>query len=142
MSDSNAKRVISEISRVPSAYTDRVRFTQDGGDAELRYTYEQDGSMIPGGLRFRRVRAFRFRAEAHCTAWYFGEAYDALAEVEQSDWVRELKAVNDAAARWEIHHYLIYLDGDGAHEFAAESFEWISERSATSAGPPEASCSG
>ena len=86
------KRVIGPMSPGLSAYTEDVSFIHPGSDAELRYTYERDGKMYAGGLRFHRVRAYRFRAESHCSAWYSKDAYDTLVEVEESEWIGELMA--------------------------------------------------
>jgi hypothetical protein len=123
------KRVIGPLSPPPSAYTEDVVFTHPGGDAELRCTYERDGSMYSGGLRFRRVRAYRFRAEGHCTPWHVEEAYDTLVEVERSDWIGELLAAESSETwgQWKIRHFLIYIDGSGAYEVAAEDCEWLPE---------------
>jgi hypothetical protein len=128
-----AKRVIGPLSPPPSAYTEDVVFTHPGGDAELRCTYERDGAMVAGGLRFKRVRAYRFRAEGHCTPWHIEGAYDTLVEVEQSEWVGELLAAepSETWGQWKIRHFLIYLDGAGAYEVAAEDVEWLPEASAS-----------
>lgn len=64
MNVAGTKRAIGPLSPPPAAYTEDVLFTHPGGDAELRCTYKRNGSMYAGGLRFHRVRAFRFRAES------------------------------------------------------------------------------
>ena len=127
------QRVIGPLSPPPSAYTEDVVFTDLGGDAELRCTYERNGLMYAGGLRFHRVRAYRFRAEGHCTAWHVADAYDTLVEVEHSDWIGELLAAepSETWGRWKIRHFLIYIDGSGAYEVAAEDCEWLSEEAAS-----------
>lgn len=128
-----AKRVIGPISPPPSAYTEDATFLHSGGDAELRCIYERNGSMYSGGLRFHRVRAYRFRAEGHCTAWHIEDAYDTLVEVEQSDWIAELLAAepSETWGQWKIRHFLIYVDGAGAYEVAAEDCEWLPEERAS-----------
>ncbi len=85
--------------------------------------------MYAGGLRFVNVRAYRFRAEGHCTPWHVEDAYDTLVEVEHSAWVAELIAAerSEAGSRWRIRHLLIFIDGSGAFEVAAEGWEWLSE---------------
>lgn len=129
----NAKHEIGPLSPPPSAFIDDVVFTNPGGDAELRCTYERNGSMYAGGLRFHRVRAFRFRAEGHCTLWHVEGAYDTLVEVEQSEWVDELLAAepSEAWGRWKVRHFLIYVDGAGAYEVAAADVEWLPEEAAS-----------
>lgn len=133
MNSTTIKRVIGPLSPPPSAYTEDVVFTAQGGDAELRCTYERQGSMFSGGLRFQRLRAYRFRAEGHCTPWHIEDAYDTLVEVEQSEWVGELLAAepSETWGQWKIRHFLIYIDGAGAYEIAAEDVEWLTEASAS-----------
>lgn len=122
--------VIGPLSQPPSGYAEAAVFTHPGGDAELVCTYEREGSMYAGGFRFQRVRAYRFRAEAHCTPWHVEGAYDALVEVAPSVWVAELRAASPAGAPWPwpIRHFLIYVDDAGAYEVAAEDVERIAER--------------
>lgn len=133
MSAGDAKRVIGPLSPPPSAYTEDAVFWHPGGDAELRCTYERDGAMYAGGILFQRVRAYRFRAEGHCTAWHIEGAYDTLVEVEQSGWIAELLAAepSETWGRWAIRHFLIYVDGAGAYEVAAEDCEWLPELGAS-----------
>lgn len=103
-----------------------------GGDAELRYTYERNGTMFAGGLRFMGVRAYRFRAEGHCTPWHGEGAYDTLVEVMPSEWAAELLAAepSETWGKWVIRHFLIFVDGSGAYEVAAENCEWLTEEPA------------
>lgn len=128
-----SKIVIGPLSPPPSAYTEDVVFSHPGGDAELRCRYERNGSMYAGGLRFRRVRAYRFRAEGHCTPWHIEDAYDTLVEVEGSEWVGELLAAepSETWGHWKIRHFLIYIDSSGAYEVAAEDVEWLPEEAAS-----------
>ena len=129
MSPMGLKRVIGPLPPPPSAFTEDAVFTDLGGSAELRCTYERNGAMFAGGLRFEKVRAYRFRAEGHCTPWHVRDAYDTLVEVEQSDWVSELLAAEPGGVRagWLIRHFLIYIDGSGAYEVAATTCEWLPE---------------
>jgi len=124
-----AKRLLGPLSAPPSAFTRDVVFVHPDGTAELRCTYERNGSMYAGGLRFERVRAYRFVAESHCTAWHVEGAYDALVEVEQSVWIAELVAAEqgESQVRWKMRHFLIYIDGSGAYEVAAEQCAWLVE---------------
>ncbi len=129
MNASDTKRVIGPLSPPPSAFTEDVAFEYPGGDAELKCIYERNGSMYAGGFRFIRVRAFRFRAESHCTPWHVEDAYDNLVEVEQSSWIAELVAAepSDARGQWPMRHFLIYVDNAGAYEVAAEDCHWLPE---------------
>jgi hypothetical protein len=102
-------------------------FEHPGGHAALWVEFVHDGVAVRGGLRFEKVRAYRFRAEGHCTAWHVEGVYDTLAEVLGSEWVGELLAAEPQGARgrWEIHHFMIYIDGAGCYEIAAGSWSWL-----------------
>ena len=75
------------------------------------------------------MRAYRFRAEGHCTAWHVEGAYDTLAEVSGSGWVSELLSAEPAETwgRWEIRHFILYIDSAGCYEVAAQSWSWLPE---------------
>lgn len=126
------KRPLGPLSPPPSAFTADALFIHPGGDAELRCTYERNGTMFAGGLRFIGVRAYRFRAEGHCTPWHVEGAYDTLVEVTPSEWVAELLAAepSETWGKWVIRHFLIFVDGSGAYEVAAENCEWLTEEPA------------
>jgi hypothetical protein len=108
------------------------------GDASLcghvlRFQYHRDGAPYRSGIRFNRTAASRARAERCCTAWHIEEAYDTLVEVEGSTWVAEIRADTQEMWRekWEMHHYMIYLDSAGCFEVIAESWEAFPEESGT-----------
>jgi hypothetical protein len=123
------KRALAELP-VPSTslMTDPV-FEHPGGDALLRFDFERDGVAVRGGLRFEKVRAYRFRAEGHCTAWHVEGVYDTLAEVSGSEWIAELLAAEPAETwgRWEIRHFMIYIDSAGCFEIGAAAWSWAQE---------------
>ncbi|MGQ0631770.1 MAG: hypothetical protein ACT4P1_12065 [Sporichthyaceae bacterium] len=104
-------------------------FEFPGGEAVMRFDFEREGERLRGGLRFGRVRAFRFRAEGHCTAWHVEDVYDTLAEVAGSGWVSELLTAEpgETWGRWVIRHFMIYIDSAGCYEVAAESWSWLAE---------------
>jgi hypothetical protein len=108
-------------------------FIHPGGSAELRIEFDRDGVRVRSGLRFTRVRAFRFRAEGHATSWHVQGAYDTLVEVHRSTWVAELLEAepSETWGHWKIRHFLIYIDGAGAYEVAAEDVELLPEEAAS-----------
>jgi len=99
----------------------------------LRFQYRRDGMPYRSGIRFNRTAANRTRAERCCTAWHVEGAYDILVEVEGSQWVEEIRADTQEMWRnkWEMHHYMIYLDSAGCFEVIAESWEVLTEESGT-----------
>jgi hypothetical protein len=119
---------------VPStSFTTDPVFEHPGGEALLRFEFERDGVACRGGLRFEKVRAYRFRSEGHCTAWHVEGVYDTLAEVSGSEWVNELLAAEPAETwgRWEIRHFMIYIDSAGCFEVGAASWTWLAEERLT-----------
>jgi hypothetical protein len=98
----------------------------------LRFSYQREGIDYRGGILFNRVYASRKYGEYASTAWQIEAAYDTLIEIENSSWVEELQAeAKDAQRRrderWEMHHYLIYLDSFGAFEALADSWNALPE---------------
>lgn len=91
----------------------------------LSFQYYKDEVLFRSGIRFQRIAASRTRAERCCTPWHIEVAYDTLVEVVDSPWVEEIRA--DTAAlwrdKWEMHHYMIYLDSAGCFEIIAESWD-------------------
>ena len=99
---------------------------------EIRFGYVADNSERFGGIRFKRAWAKRTRSESACTVWHIDGVYDSLVEIENSSWVAEVQAETIERQRklgqpWNMHHYMIYLDGAGCFEFLAESWESLPE---------------
>lgn len=116
---------LGEIS-IPSTDIVDERIVSDG-DLTISYEFFVGDVRHRGGVLFRKVRAFRKRAEGHCTLWYIDGVYDTVAEVIGSRWVAELIEAQPAEQRhlWEIHHFMLYLDPIGCVEAAAESWELL-----------------
>lgn len=74
-------------------------------------------------VRFTKVRWHQFTTLPNCTQEMVGSAYFKVVEVESS---RELadflkKDRSSQRAYKELHHFRIFLDETGCHEFLAES---------------------
>lgn len=123
-----AKTPMGEIS-VPSTEIERRWVEDSRGSLSIRYSYYVDERFRQSGIRFSRRRAYRYRAESHCTEWYRSGAYDTLVEVENSEWIAELLEAmpEDMRGRFEMHHYMIYLDSSGCYEVVAASWEFLPE---------------
>lgn len=100
-----------------------------GASPAIRFGYDKNGIEYQAGIEFRRVLTMRKRAERCCTTWHIEGSYDTLVEVEDSPWVQEVRADTNAQWRdkWEMHHYLIYLDSAGCFEAIAESWATLPE---------------
>lgn len=99
----------------------------DGRDGfAFRYTYFRDDESVNAEVAFEGVRAYRWRAESHCTAWHVAGTYNTLVEVENSEWIRELVMAEPPQLRvpHEMRHYMISFDDDGCLEVAARSWSF------------------
>lgn len=123
------KRVLATLPVPSTALLDSPVLHSPGGSLDLRLRYRTDAGPVIGGLRFLVVRSFRKRAEGHCTAWHVTGAFDTLVEVIPSDWVEQLRRDQGRPPQptWQMHHYLIFLDGAGAFEAVAADWEWLPE---------------
>jgi hypothetical protein len=111
-----------------TAITSEVVFEFAYGSVTLRFEYDKDGLSYRGGVEFGRVRAYRFRAEGHCSAWHIEGTYDTIVEIEDSDWIKELRAeVADGQDIFEMHHYMLFLDGSGCFEVIGGSWSLFPE---------------
>lgn len=123
-----SKTMLGEIS-VPSTELEEVVLRDFAGSVTIRFEYELDDRLVSGGIEFQGIRAYRRRAESHCTKWHIADAYDTLVEVENSEWVAELLAAMQPDMRdmFEMHHYMIYLDSVGCYEVVAASWRFLPE---------------
>lgn len=54
------------------------------------------------------------------------EAYDRIVELIDSEWLKELKGINEEDFNyWKPKHFILYLDGIGMYQFIAQAFEVI-----------------
>jgi hypothetical protein len=106
--------------------------TEIEGDARLcgnalSFQYYCDRALRQAEIKFNRVSATRTTAERCCTKWHIEGAYDTLAEVEGSSWLSEILSDTQEQwrSKWEMHHYIIYLDSAGCFEVIAESWQVV-----------------
>jgi hypothetical protein len=126
----SGRKVQLGVLSVPStSFTSDVVLEAPGGSVTLSFEFRRGTERYRGGVRFDKVRAYRFRAEGHCTAWHVEGAYDTIAEVTGSDWVGELAAAEPAQTwgSWETRHFMIYIDSAGCYEVAAQSWSLVPE---------------
>ncbi len=123
------KVALGELQTPSTAITAEPVFKADGFAVTLRFEFDRNGVIYRSGVRFEHPRAYRSRAEIHCTAWHIEGAYDTIAEVQRSDWVAELTEATPAESRtlWEMHHFMIYIDSAGCFEVAASGWSLLPE---------------
>jgi hypothetical protein len=130
MTNADSRKVPLATLPTPStAIVSDVELTTDGGSAALRFAFDRNGVIFRSGVSFSRVRASRWRAEGHCTAWHIEGAYDTVVEILESPWIDELQ--NSQSTRsirsWTMRHFMLYLDSAGCFEFVAESYALLPE---------------
>jgi hypothetical protein len=117
------KKQILVLPFASTAIINEPSLCTDGSDLLLAMDFDDDGQMRSVRLRFVRQRAFRKRSEGHCTDWHVVDAFDTVCEVQDSDWVTELRNASAPEWRdhWVMHHFIIYIDSFGCLEVVAES---------------------
>jgi hypothetical protein len=51
-------------------------------------------------------------------------AYDAIVEIEESEWIKELEELNSSDVEfWNLKHYVLYIEKMGLYQFIAEKYE-------------------
>jgi hypothetical protein len=102
-----------------------IEITTDGVELTIRYEYWEDGRDIVGVVQFEVVLAFRFHDEAHSFAFpSCKESYNAIAEVTESDWLKQLIAMEvglPLSAKGK-HHYAMFLTNNGLLEVIAARY--------------------
>lgn len=125
----SSKKPLHTIAVPSTDFMTEAYWDGKGISPAIRFSHEKDGIEYRSGIEFRRVLAMRKRAERCCKAWHIEGAYDTLVEVEESPWVQEMRADTNEQWRdkWEMHHYMIYLDSVGCFEAIAESWAALPE---------------
>ncbi|HVK37689.1 MAG TPA: hypothetical protein VNA88_04200 [Candidatus Kapabacteria bacterium] len=115
------KRRILEVDVPSTDFIEEAYWDGRGAAPALRYSFADRGSIVSSGIQFASVKALRKRSENLCTAWHIDEVYDALVEIEDSEWMAELRADADGYPEFldGMHHYMIYLDSVGCFEVVA-----------------------
>jgi hypothetical protein len=83
------------------------------------------GYNINGGEKYRLhfdvVLCYRHTSERFTKHLY--DSYDTLVEIEESDWLKKLKQLNeDDFSFWKPRHYAIYLDSVGLYEIISNNY--------------------
>jgi hypothetical protein len=120
----NSKKPLHTVPVPSTNFTSEAYFDGRGITPSIHFGYEKDGATHQGGIKFNKVAPVRTRTERCCKSWHIEGAYDTLVEIEGSLWVDEIRADTQGMWRnkWEMHHYMIYLDSVGCFEVIAESW--------------------
>jgi len=132
----NSKKPLYTVPVPSTSFVTEAYWDGAGVSPAIRFSYEKAGVNYRGGIVFERVLAARERAERCCKAWHIEGAYDTLVEIEGSPWVEEMRGdtAEQWRSKWEMHHYMIYLDSAGCFEVIAESWQAARGGSSPTAG--------
>jgi hypothetical protein len=115
---------------VPSQHSDIV-VVRAGESLTIWFDVHDYVDAEKVGVRFSSVRAYRWRDESHCGVEQVSEL-DAIVEVEESDWVRELREAtpSDLRGTWTtspktIRHFMLVTHSDGCYEVAAAAWRLV-----------------
>ena len=111
---------------VPGSGCGETQIVTDGVECVIRYEFHKDGKDWIGAIKFIGLVAHRFRNEYH-SAGYAGEAYDSVAEILDSTWLKELVKLEPAGVRGASgkHHFAVFLSSNGYFEIIADAFETL-----------------
>src|SRR5436190_24300000 len=112
------KKVLHRVAVTSTEFATEAFWDGRGSSPGIRFGYEKEGVIYQSSIVFRRMLAMRKREERCCTAWHIEHVYDHLVEIEDSQWVRELRADTSQQWRdeWETHHFMSNLDSAGCVE--------------------------
>lgn len=109
---------------VPGSGCGDIRICSEANSIRIEYEYRWDGVDWVGCVHFLNVIAFRFRDEFHSVG-YCSESYDSVAQIDDSDWLKELIAgepSNKNVLGGKIH-FAIFFSSNGYFEAIAEKYE-------------------
>lgn len=95
---------------IPQSGCGNTQLLSDGISAIIKFEYRKDAKDLIGSIKFEGVIAYRFRDEFHSVG-YCSEAYESVAEIEESDWIAQLKG--------EGRHFVVFLSSNGYFEVLA-----------------------
>lgn len=110
---------IIELPEFDTGQYEGCEFHMVGGDASLLLHLAE----VPDfEIRFTRLRWHRYTQLHSCEASWVGEAYFRLVEVQPSELLDSFINSDRSSQKpyKELHHFRIFLDETGCHEFFAE----------------------
>jgi hypothetical protein len=110
-----------------------ARFGYRDSDATMNFSYtdSQTRQSSVGTLVFPHAITFRFWTEPHVPADFPSEAYDAVYEVLNSQWLVELEATEPPSSYknlWRRRHFAVLLSNCGFFELIADDCEFSTRR--------------
>ena len=104
----------------------------DGGTLTLNIKYARDDSYCYcSGFRFRKIRAYRYKADAYRSLWEVEFSSCKLIEILESRWVKELRSKSMYGKDDDcfiMRHFMFSFGEEGCFEVIAELWELLPEK--------------
>lgn len=115
---------LAELPWASTGLTAGVVLRQVGAGLSLTFEADTDGVRERAELSFGGVRAHAHRSEGVSTEWHVKDSYDTLVEVSSSAWLEEIEDLDRRRGhlRDPLHHFMIYVDSEGAYEVIARDW--------------------
>lgn len=116
-------KIIYELKMFSSNLKNEPEFIVDGMKTILKIEgYDDEGKINKVRIEFDSVLCYK-RTSARFTPKLY-DSYDKVVELQDSDWLNELKAINNEDYDfWKPRHFILYLDEIGMYEFIACEIE-------------------
>lgn len=91
----------------------------------FQLTVDVDGSSEVGILKFLRPRAYRWRAEVHCTGYHVTDCFLSLCKIDDSAWATEIKGQTRDGWKnqWKLEHFIFFVPDFSSFEVLCEGWE-------------------
>jgi len=111
-----------ELPILSSQLENGLQISINGMEVSLSFTYLADENIEKEvELKFDSVLCHLHTSERFTKAML--DAYDTVVQIEESDWLNELKKLNERDYEfWKPKHYAVYFDGIGLYQFIAKDF--------------------
>ena len=116
-------KIIYELKMFSSNLKNEPEFIVDGMKNILKIEgYDDEGRINKVRVELDSVLCYK-RTSARFTPKLY-DSYDKVVELLDSDWLNELKAINNEDYDfWKPRHFILYLDEIGMYEFIACEIE-------------------
>ena len=116
-------KIIYELKMFSSNLKNEPEFIVDGMKNILKIEgYDDEGRINKVRVELDSVLCYK-RTSARFTPKLY-DSYDKVVEILDSDWLNEIKAINNEDYDfWKPRHFILYLDEIGMYEFIACEIE-------------------
>lgn len=118
-------KCLFEIPILSSELDSAIEIVIKGLDITLILKYFDEKNKVLK-IRFDTVLCHMHTSQSFTKALL--NAYDTIVEIEDSEWINEIKKLNeDEFNFWKLKHYAIYLEDLGMYQFLARGYDVTTE---------------